>query len=180
MINLIPKEEKKKMAVGFYYRLAILFLMMFDFCILIALVSILPAYFFSSANNTIVDVKLGIQKNEPLPQFDQDTLAVIKDVNGKLDLIDKAEKNKFLISQKVIGAVILNKEPNIKIIQILYENDPVRGKKIDVVGIAPSREVLLSFRRILEGNPAFKSVDLPISNFVKGTNIQFNLSLIPA
>jgi len=68
---------------------------------------------------------------------------------------------------------------NIKITDISYENDSLNGKKISIQGTAPSREVLLSFRQAFENDNTFKQVDLPISNFVKGSNIQFYLSLIP-
>jgi hypothetical protein len=180
VINLIPKEEKKKMTVDFYYRLAVLFLMMLDFCILVVSISILPSYFISSMKNALVDAKLETQKREPLPLFDQQTLAVIKDINSKLDLVENSERNKFLPSLKVIDAILLKKRPDIKITQILYENNGVQGKKISLTGTAPSREVLLLFRQALEDSPTLKNIDLPISNFVKGSNIQFSLSLIPS
>jgi hypothetical protein len=51
------------------------------------------------------------------------------------------------------------------------------GEKISISGRASSREVLLSFRRTLEDNPAFSKVDLPISNFIKGSNIRFYITL---
>jgi len=73
--------------------------------------------------------------------------------------------------------VISKKMTDIKINQILYKNEPA-GKSIGVRGIAPNRERLLLFRRALEEDPLFKKVDLPISNFTKGLNIQFYLSLI--
>jgi len=179
MINLVPKAEKKKIATDFFYRLAALFLMTLNFCILVAFISIIPSYFLSSVKDASVNMKLEIQKNEPLPLFDQQTLDTIKDINNKLDLVEKAEKNRFPISEKIIRAVLLKKRPDIKITQILYENNPTQGKKISILGTAPSREVLLLFRQALENDPTFKNIDLPISNFVKGSNIQFYLSLIP-
>ncbi len=180
MINLIPKEEKKKMAVDFHYKLAVLFLVMFDFCILIAFVCILPSYFISSVKVALVNVKLETQKNEPLPILDQQSLVMIKDINNKLNIVENSEKNKFLPSLKVINAILLKKRSDIKITQILYENNPIKGKKISITGTAPSREVLLLFRQTLEDGSIFKNIDLPISNFVKGSNIQFYLSLIPS
>ncbi len=180
MINLIPKEEKKKITRGFYCRLLILFLLAGSFSIIIVLVAILPSYFFSSTQNSIINTKLEIQKNELAPLPDQQTLAIIKDLNNKLSLIERAENNKFLISKKVINAIISEKILGIKITDISYENDPLKGKKISIQGNAPSREVLLSFRLALENNNLFRQIDLPISNFVKGSNIQFYLSLIPS
>jgi len=90
MINLIPKKEKKEMVKEFYYRFAVLFLMIGSVSILMALVAVLPSFFLSSARNNIVNAKLEMQKREPVPLPDQRTLAIIKDVNGKLSLIEKA------------------------------------------------------------------------------------------
>lgn len=180
MINLIPQEEKKKMIRGFYYRLIVLFLVMASACILVALVAILPSYFLSFVRYNVVLEKLEIQKNEPVPVPDQQTLLVIKDLGQKLSLIEKAENNQFLLSQRVITALVSNKTPEIKITTISYENDPLKGKKVSIQGTSPSREILLAFRLTLENNQLFKQVDLPISNFVKGKDIQFYLSLIPS
>ncbi|MFA6353649.1 MAG: hypothetical protein WCW93_01825 [Candidatus Paceibacterota bacterium] len=180
MINLIPKEEKKKMVIDFYFRFAILFVGMLDFCILIAFVSLLPSYFVTSIKYSLISTKLENQQLEPLPILGQESLASVKDIDTKLVLIEKFEKNKFLLSVKVINAVLLKKRSDIKITQILYENNEKNGRKISLTGVAPSREVLLLFRKALEDSPDFKNIVLPISNFVKGSDIDFNLSLSPS
>jgi Tfp pilus assembly protein PilN len=180
MINLIPNQEKKEMTKGFRYRLAVLFLAMAGVSLVFAFMAVLPSYFLSSAKKRIVYSKLDIQKNEPVPLLEEQTVATIKDLNHKLDIVEKAEKNKFSISLKVINSIVLKKMPSIKITTFTYENVAVTGKKISIQGTAPSREVLLSFRQALEDSTSFKQVDLPISNFVKGSNIEFYLSLIPA
>ncbi|MFA5840979.1 MAG: hypothetical protein WC847_01755 [Candidatus Paceibacterota bacterium] len=180
MINLIPKEEKKKMTMGFYFKLGILFFFMVDFCILVAFFSFLPSYFISSVKYSLIGEKLEAQKLEPLPPLGEQSLALVKDINSKLDLIEKFEKNRFLVSGKVINSILLKKRSDIKITQILYENSEAKGKKISITGSAPSREVLLLFRQALEDSPNFKNIDLPVSNFVKGSNISFYLTLIPS
>ncbi len=182
MINLIPNQEKKEMRKGFYLRLLVLFLLVGSAAIFIALVAILPSYFISSVRSNVIDAKLETQKNEPIPSPDQATLAVIKDLDKKLDLIEYAEKNKFIVSNRIINNIVLKKLPAIKITDISYlydiKNDPIT-QKVVIEGTAPSRELLLLFRKALEDDSAFKKVDLPISNFVKGSNIHFYLSLIP-
>jgi hypothetical protein len=180
MINLIPKEEKKKMMLDFYFRIGLLFVIMLDFCALVLLISLSPSFFLSSVKVTSINAKLEVQNNEPLPLIGEQSLAEIKDINNKLALVENAEKNKFTLSVRVVNSIILNKRSDIKITQIVYENNPITGKKISITGTAPSREVLLLFRQALEDNSTFKDVNLPISNFVKGSNIQFNLNLIPA
>jgi hypothetical protein len=129
---------------------------------------------------SLINTKSETQKLEPLPPLSEQSLSLVKDINKKLVLIEKAEKNKFLLSIKVINAILLKKRSDIKIVHIFYENNGVKGKKISINGTAPSREVLLLFRQALEDSPNFKSIDLPVSNFVKGSNIDFYLSLIPS
>ena len=180
MINLIPKEEKKKIIKVFYFKLVILFLITAGVSIFASCVAILPSYFLSSVKVNIVNKKLEMQNQEPVPLPEEQTLKVIADLNKKIDLIEHSPVSKFIVSQKVINAVILKKMSSIKITSITYENEQTKDKKINLGGTASSRETLLLFRQALEDSTAFKQVDLPISNFIKGSNIQFYLSLIPA
>ncbi len=187
MINLIPKEEKRKMERNFFYRLIVVYLLVFSFPILIGVAVMIPSYFLAHIKEDLVNKKLAAQKAEPVPILDQQTLEIIKNLKNKINTVENAENNKFIVSQKVINAIILKKMPVIKITNISYENTQstsedglvAQNKKISIEGTAPSRPLLLLFRKGLEDSPTFKSVDLPISNFVKGSNIQFYLSLIP-
>lgn len=180
MINLIPKEEKNKLITIFYFKIVTLFFVMTGFIALVITVAILPSYLLSITRSNVIKEKLETQKAKPVPLSDQETLLVVKDLNSKLTLIEGATKNKFNISEKIINTVISKKMSRIKITDISFENDPVKGKKVSIGGNAPSREVLLLFRRALENDLAFKKVDLPISNFVKGSDIKFYLNLIPS
>jgi Tfp pilus assembly protein PilN len=184
MINLIPNKEKKVMMRGFYYRLLVLFLVIGCVSFVFLTVALLPTYFTSLTKNNIVKVKLEVQKNEPVSVLDQQTLSIIKDLGKKLDIVEASEKNTFLVSEKIINAVLVKKLSRIKITDLSYNNDPTKiakggqaSKKISIKGDAPSREVLLAFREALEDSNFFTQVDLPISNFVKGSNIKFSLSL---
>jgi hypothetical protein len=180
MINLIPNQEKKRKVKDFYFRLGVVFLAILGFCIFIATLAILPSYFLSSVKKNLANERLEAQKNEPVPVVDQDSLKIMEELNWKLNLIESSEKNKYLVSEKIINEIILQKMSDIKINRINYEDNLASGKEINIHGIAPSRERLLLFRRALEDDVAFKKVDLPISNFIKGSNIEFYLSLIPS
>lgn len=177
MINLIPKTEKKKIVREFYIKLMILSLVILGGVFLLAFFAVLPSYFLSSAKHNIINDKLQAQRDEPVPVPDQQTLAAIGELNHKISLVEKSQKNEFFISKNIINAVVLKKIPNIKITNISFEDDAIKGKTVGVEGTAPSREVLLLFRKALEDDPSFKTVDLPVSNFIKGSNIKFFLSI---
>jgi hypothetical protein len=185
MINLIPNTERKQMVRSFYHKLAVLFFIMCSISVFIFFVALLPSYFLSSVKNSAIDSKLDTQSSEPVPLPDQQTLSVIQDLDNKLGIVENSQNDKFIVSEKVINAIIVKKMPNIKITEISYENNPLKaqegsamGKKVVIKGVAPSREVLLLFRQALEDGANFKQVDLPVSNFIKGSNIQFHLGLI--
>ncbi len=180
MINLIPNEDKKKMARDFYYRLMILSFYMLGFAVSLALMAMVPSYIASESKEKILDNKIALQKSEPVPVLDQETLSAIQNLDIKLGLVEKVQADTFVVSKKIINEIIMSRVSGIKITGISYDNDVVLGRKVGINGTAPSRERLLLFRRALESNPAFKNVDLPIANFVKGSDIQFFLSLIPA
>ena len=180
MINLISTEEKKKTNRDFYFRLAMVVCIMLGLSILAAAIALLPSYFLVSVKENAANQKLDLLLKEPVPAIDQKTTQTIADLNSRLISIENAEQNKFPVSQKVINEIILKKMPDIKITQFSYSNSADKGKFITVRGIAPNRERLLLFRVALEDDSAFSKVDLPISNFVKGSNIEFFLNLIPS
>ena len=53
--------------------------------------------------------KLEIQKNIPVPQLDGNTKNLIKELSFKLNSIEKARENKFVVSQKIINEILLKK-----------------------------------------------------------------------
>ncbi|MBY0376466.1 hypothetical protein K2P96_00635 [Patescibacteria group bacterium] len=180
MINLIPNQEKKRKVKDFYFRLVVVSFFILGLCSLVACVALLPSYFLSTVKKNLVSSKLDTQQKQPIPPAGQNTLATVADVASKLNLIETTEKTNYLVSEKVINEIVLHKMPDIKITEFSYENNTTSGKKVVVHGIAPSRERLLIFRKSLEDDAAFKKVDLPIQNFVKGSNITFYINIVPA
>jgi len=161
-------------------RFITMFIFVLGISLMITSVAILPSYLLSNVRKNLANEKLNTEKNLPEPEVNPKILSIVKDLNEKLVLIENAQSNKYIVSEKVINEIILKKMPDIKINGISYTSDPVIGKSISISGIAPSRERLLLFSRILSDDVAFKKVDLPISNFIKGSDISFNLKLTPS
>lgn len=180
MINLIPNEEKKKKVKDFYFRLSVAFFMVLGCSMIIATVAVTPSYFISLEKKNFINTALENQKNELVPLFDQKNLLTFSDLKNKLKLIETAQQKKYIVSEQVINEILLKKLPDIKITEIIYDSTSTLGKTIIVNGTAASREKLLLFRKALEDDVAFKKVNLPISNFIKGSNIKFSFNLIPS
>src|SRR3989344_1917525 len=103
MINLIPNEEKKKTAKDLYFRLIAVFFTMLGLFLFVGSVSLLPSYILSSTEKSYIDSKLEMQKNEPLSDSDKNMVLVVKDLNNKLNLIEKSQKKKDVFSERVIN-----------------------------------------------------------------------------
>lgn len=176
MINLIPIEKKKEIRKEFYFRLLCLGFVILGVCFLIYSVLMLPAYFVSYQKKNLLTQKLEIQNNQIIPEVDSKAQAEITSLENKLKLILGAIDKKYIFSDKVLNEILLRKSNKIKIDGIYFKNDP-KEKKIVVSGTASSREDLLSFRRSFELSKIFSVVDLPISNFIKGKDIEFRLNL---
>lgn len=179
MINLIPSEEKKRIIKDFYLRVVVVFLVVFSISIFILNLILIPALSYSSIKKNLSITQLEQQKNNPPVEFAFGAENLVENISKKINIINEAQKDKFLVSDKVINKILLKKTPGIKITEINYNNDITKGKSLDIRGEATTREALLVFKNTLERDTDFKRVDLPISNFIKSTNIQFNLVLIP-
>jgi len=156
MINLIPNKEQKIMVKDFYLRLIIVILFALSFIVFIALVVLLPSYFISSVNVDVSNEKLDIKNIEEIKKTSQNTIFIISSFDKQLSLIEEANSNKFLISEKIIKEIILKKTSNIKINQIIFE-DSEDGKTVGIRGTASSRERLLFFHRSLKNDPLRQS-----------------------
>lgn len=177
MINLVPNNEKKIMKKDFYLRLIVMFFFMFGFCILITSILLVPSYYVSSLKKRNALDNLEYLRSFSLPSLAQDSMNDIQELNAKLALFEKAQKEKFFVSFNVLDLVLLKKIPGIKITQMSFNTDIQGGKSLDLKGVSNTREDLLIFKKNLEDNGVFSSVNLPISNFVKTSNIQFSINL---
>ena len=177
MINLIPNEEKKKMFKDFYFRLATLVFVLLSVSIFVGSISMLPSYFSSSVEKGFFEERLALQNFEAANSTGQNMSITVEDLKNRLNLIERETDNNFL-SERVINKIISKRIEGIKINEISYQLGSSGEEKINVNGNALSREILLSFRLSFEKDQSFSKVDLPISNFVKGSDIEFSLTLI--
>lgn len=179
MINLIPSEEKKVIRKVFYIRFVIVTFVVLGVGVLLSAILLLPSFFYSSLERDIAVTQLGLQKDNPPIEFEQGAENLIKDLENKLNLVENSQKDKFLVSERVINKIDAKLTSGIKVTEMNYLNDETKGMTLEVRGLALTRDDLLAFKSSFERDGDFKKVDLPISNFIKSTNIQFNLILTP-
>lgn len=176
MANLLPLTEKKNIRREYRARIGIVFLLLLSTLIIIATISLIPLYISSSYKLNDILAQIEDEKQNSFREDDkQDPIKITQDANAKLLVLRK--KDSILPLSSELTTIIVGYKPSdVKIDAILYDRGLSDGK-ITLNGIARNRETLLSFLKSLERESMFKKVNLPISSFVKETDIKFSIRI---
>ena len=174
MINLLPDEYKKQIRKEYRRRILIVALIFTFLTEIVSVILLVPSYFISNTKYYSVESHLPkdvlADKTESLKTSD-----IIKKINDKIDLLRISSAGKAQIN-KLINSIVVEKYSTIAIRSISYE---MRGDtaKIDVLGVARSRESLLGFVDRLKKDKYFAEVYSPVSNLVKDKDIDFSIQI---
>jgi len=175
MSNLLPPETKKEITKEQHLRTAVVGLFLLAVLLVVSVVWLTPAYILSKNKYDITEKELNAIKKEISSVQLEDSIILIEDINNKLAVLTEGiplENH----AHNIIIDILEHKKDNIKITDIIYDKSPTEIRVL-LNGEAFNRESLSSFVREIEKNELFSRVELPISDFVKETNLDFSLTL---
>lgn len=176
LMNVLPPEEKQLLKKEYHMRVANVSLALLALVILLSSALLLPSYFFSSSKESLAENRLE-DFNKANPEISVHNIdSMVGDINNKLGILDRG-KPAHQVSEKVLGALLSGRPKGITFSQILYGQDSSGKFQINIRGTASGRTVLRDFKSSLDSNPDYLSVDLPISDFLARTDINFNISI---
>ena len=177
VVNVLPKEEILILSKEYWKRVIISFLIMFSFVIAIFIILLLPSYFFSLSKQTISENRLETFNfnNKDLPSQNLDL--TINDINTKLNLL-AGSNAKYSIVDDIFGEIISSKPSGITFSQLLFNQTKNNILTLEIQGNATDRTTLRNFKSIIDSNPKVASANLPISNFLEKSNINFTISIV--
>jgi len=175
MSNLLPLETKKEILKERHFRTVVIALFLLSALLVLSAVWLTPAYILSKNKYDITERELNAIKKEISTVQPEDTGVLIEDINNKLAILGGGISPKHH-AYNIIGDIVEQKNNKIKITDIFYDKS---GTEIRVLlrGEAFNRESLSSFVREIEKNELFSRVELPISDFVKETDLDFSLTM---
>lgn len=177
MINLLPLKEKKQLKQEYISRVFIVSFSMISVLSVIAALFLAPSYKYSVSKESIAENNLEVF-NAQNPQIDIGKLNQdILKTNEKLSFII-SKKPKLDVSVSVIEKILNLRTAGVSFNQVSYVYEEKGSSTVHIVGVASDRTALRSFKDALSSDESFSSVDLPISNFIKPTNIDFSMSLV--
>lgn len=180
VMNVLPFAEKRVLKKEYMMRLGVVSLSLVSVVGVLTLVLMLPSYFLSVSKLALAENRLEVfnAANPEITTHDLNT--TITDINKKLVLLS-VKKDGQDPSDNLTSDIIDTRPLGIVISTIIYSEKKVDKKDtvatFEIHGIASDRATLRSYKTTLLSHPGISQVDLPISDYLEPTNINFSMMI---
>lgn len=174
MFTFLPYEERQAVAKEYKKRLLLIYVAIVMFAGVAWIASLVPSY-----------VLVTVRRDETLAQKASPAAVSSADASALVEKEIALAKEKLsvlrpIISQQpmsfVLAKLFSRISQGISLSSISVGRAGANGT-ISISGIATTRDTLVSFSKTLEGEAFFKKVELPVSNFTRGKDVPFTMSL---
>lgn len=174
MINLLPSQQKEELFQEEKLKLVLIFGMIF-IVFLLSLILIFLSIKISISRDLEIQ-KMFLEEKEKEISLNRELEEKIKNSNLALSKL-----NSFYQSQLNLTGILEKISATLPSGTYLTNLNLIRAKEKSAVlillsGFSPNREVLLSFKENLENEKDFFEIDFPPENWVKPTDINFNVT----
>jgi Tfp pilus assembly protein PilN len=173
MFNLLPKVNKNAIRREYRIRLAVVSLWLLFAALLISSLLLLPALLLSSEKERAAQERFAALEASAKRGDEAGFDAALRDAESRLSVL-QSEAPKSLLHE-LLTRIVSSKNDRVSLTNFSFIKGADGRHEIAVSGAAKSREALRSFIQALERTNAFSRVDAPISNFVKDTDINFEI-----
>ncbi|OHA82740.1 MAG: hypothetical protein A3B07_01315 [Candidatus Yonathbacteria bacterium RIFCSPLOWO2_01_FULL_43_27] len=180
-VNLLPSEEKKKNRKRYLLRLGTTGAYVAVFLMIASLALLMPSYIMARSKKSIAETRIenttGMSAEERA-RVEKETELSIKELNKKLETfsVDTKATQSVIPPSQTINKILGLKGTTIKVQGIVYEKTPDRERFV-ITGKSAHRDDLARFVDVLKKDLYFTKVELPLSSYVKSTDISFSLVL---
>lgn len=183
MLNILPEQEKEKIITEYRLRLGVVAVSAVTILILASLVLLAPSYLLAVSKYNNVSAELAIRETKQGSTSEQKNIDTqVRDVNKKINLFLSEPFGNRLSPPDMFLKIIGIKSSAIRITGFFYDATG-KQERIIVTGVAANRDGLAQFAETLKKDKTFANVELPVSSYVKSSNIDFSIVLsrgIPA
>ncbi|OHA26429.1 MAG: hypothetical protein A3D52_02140 [Candidatus Taylorbacteria bacterium RIFCSPHIGHO2_02_FULL_44_36] len=177
-MNLLPPKEKIENQRNYFYR----FLAGLTGAVLASLLLgcglLLPSYILIKAKQAELKANLVSLKNLRQADGGEKVYKILEAADQRVD---------FLLFQPApsltaaVKEILVRRPAGVKITGLTYHpqaDAAGRSVAMALTGVAASREAIVAFVKELQTEPSFSSINVPVSSFAKGRNIEFSLTLV--
>lgn len=178
MLNLLPLQEKKKTLTEYRLRFFAFAVFTLGALIVANLALLTPSYLLAVSKYDSISADLAARQAKQGIGGQAKTIdGQVRAVNKKIALFSSDGSTKRVSPADVNAKIIEIKSAAIKIQSFSYDASGPQ-ERIVVSGLADDRDSLAAFVDALKKEGTFSSVDLPVSSYVKSTNIDFSIALV--
>lgn len=179
MYNLLPQNQKKELRKMYRSRRFLaggVLLFLFG---ALATVALIPSLGMSRVKLEDVLQRLSVARKVNEARLGPETRAAIEESNALLAVLAVPTPPLFA-HNGFVETVLSQRTSDIRLTGIFYDGPAANAKNVfqyRLRGVAQTREALFSFVEALKTEEEFTMVDVPISNFVKDSDIDFSITI---
>ena len=174
MINLLPPEQKIIIESEYRRRYWSILGIFAASCFLIALLIASSLYFFVRSQHQAVEDQLSAKQNL-LSNGNEESDAFFDRTVADLKMIGEIEQKRSDIFGVLSQALSL-KPAGARIKSFLFSGE-ADDQIVELFGTADTRHSLIDFLEKLRADETFSTVDSPVSNLIKESNVDFDFKL---
>lgn len=172
MINILPESGRGIVKREYRIRLVAVFLFLLALLSLVTAVMLLPSYLFATVESeqaSLEEARL-LAAKVPGAKTDAEVITAVNQQIAGLEAFMMAPR-----PSEALLEVLQSAGSGIELVRVSYEGG---AGSISLSGKATSRDMLLQFSKALQKLPIVASVDLPVSDLAKNTNVSFSMTLV--
>ena len=172
--TFLPHDEKKEIRRDYRVRALIVLLFFISTAVIVGIGALFPAYIHAS-----LEEGLYLRQASALKQTDEAAALSVaeKDLSESSSLMSALAGSVTPDPFSSAIADVVSARGNMELSSFSLTRSS-SGLSITIEGLAPTREALLSFKSRLEALSPGISVDLPVSELARESNIQFSIQII--
>jgi hypothetical protein len=171
MINLLSRDEQKKIYREYLLRIGTLVFFVLGLIGAIFILVLVPSHMRLQSEITLVESELKI-KQAQMATDDQGQVAEAKEFMREIQILRSSGASSSTI--ELFEHIIMLKPARVSLSAFQYETAEGK-KKLSIRGKADRREDLQEFKANLEGKGGFMGINLPAQTLIKRTDIQFSM-----
>lgn len=171
-MNLLPQQEQSRIRKEYYARLVIVMLFGVAAAVAVALVVLVPVYvsLFAKEKSAAAETEA---LQSALAKEDGTVRAALESFRKEFAMLSLTDEGR---ATTLITRALDKKGNDITVTSVVYDK---RGaeESLALGGTASTRAALLLFQKALEGEYVFDHVNIPVSNFVRESDIPFTIAV---
>lgn len=175
MVNLLPDDAQRKLAILYYARLSASAVFLLAFAVAAGAALLVPSYLLATAEADAAARSLSAsQKTSSADDAASQTLPALSERVSILKAYPRTAAVAGILSaltRALPASVVLNKTA-----MTFGGNADAGGGTVSVSGTAGTRDALIAYAALLRGSALFGGIEVPVSELVAHTDIPFTLS----